>query len=123
MRTESTDAFTAPILTRVSTTSDELFESAACEVTTDWPARLGRLVKHVADRWGLTERQRHVLDLVARGKTNKQVAATLGISERTVEIHIHSITIRAGLQGRNELLAALLRDALENRFGDRLTSR
>ncbi|HUI61058.1 MAG TPA: response regulator [Steroidobacteraceae bacterium] len=35
----------------------------------------------------LTPREREVLDLVAAGKSNKVVAADLGVSQRTVEIH------------------------------------
>lgn len=80
----------------------------------DWSKRLAELVGQVSRRWGLTARQRRVLDLVARGKTNKQVAGSLGISERTAELHIHNITVRARLRGRSELLAALLRAALES---------
>lgn len=82
----------------------------------DWSVGFEKLLRRVSTQWGLTERQRDVLDLVARGKTNKEAATVLGISERTVEIHVHHITHRAGLQGRCELLAALLRAALESRF-------
>jgi two-component system response regulator FixJ len=35
----------------------------------------------------LTSREREVLDLVTRGKANKVMAADLGVSQRTVEIH------------------------------------
>ena len=35
----------------------------------------------------LTTRQREVLQLVAEGKTGKEIAATLGISKKTVEFH------------------------------------
>ncbi len=36
----------------------------------------------------LTERQRHVLDLIAEDATNKQIAHRLGISEKTVKAHV-----------------------------------
>jgi DNA-binding NarL/FixJ family response regulator len=39
----------------------------------------------------LTPRQRQVLELVAQGKCNKEVAASLGISEHTVEQHLRRI--------------------------------
>lgn len=35
----------------------------------------------------LTQREREVLGLVAAGNLNKQIAATLGIAVRTVEVH------------------------------------
>jgi FixJ family two-component response regulator len=35
----------------------------------------------------LTAREREVLDLVTRGKANKVMAADLGVSQRTIEIH------------------------------------
>jgi ATP/maltotriose-dependent transcriptional regulator MalT len=40
---------------------------------------------------GLTERQREILRLVAQGQSDKEVAATLGISEHTVHRHIANI--------------------------------
>ena len=35
----------------------------------------------------LTPREREVFDLVVAGRLNKQIAAELGISERTVKVH------------------------------------
>jgi FixJ family two-component response regulator len=42
----------------------------------------------------LTEREREVLALVVRGKMNKQIAAMLGIHERTVKLHRTAITTK-----------------------------
>jgi FixJ family two-component response regulator len=42
----------------------------------------------------LTEREREVLTLVVRGKMNKQIAAMLGIHERTVKLHRTAITTK-----------------------------
>jgi HD-GYP domain-containing protein (c-di-GMP phosphodiesterase class II) len=49
---------------------------------------------------GLTEREVDVLRLIARGYANKQVAASLGISAKTVGHHIEHIYAKAGLATR-----------------------
>ena len=48
----------------------------------------------------LTDREREVLGCVALGKPNKQIARSLGISERTVKSHLGSIFQRIGVSDR-----------------------
>lgn len=50
----------------------------------------------------LTERESQVLQLLARGLANKQIAAELGISEHTVKFHVSSIYTRLGVANRAE---------------------
>lgn len=50
----------------------------------------------------LTPRQRAVLDLLARGRANKQIADELAISEWTVKAHISAILRKLGAQSRLE---------------------
>jgi DNA-binding NarL/FixJ family response regulator len=45
----------------------------------------------------LSPREREVLQLVAEGRLNKQIALLLGIAERTVEAHRASIMRKLGL--------------------------
>jgi DNA-binding CsgD family transcriptional regulator/tetratricopeptide (TPR) repeat protein len=52
-----------------------------------------------------TPREREVLDLVVRGKSNRSIAEALVISERTVENHISSILSKLGASTRSELIA------------------
>ena len=40
---------------------------------------------------GLTPRESEILKLVAKGDTNKEIAATLSITESTVKLHLHNI--------------------------------
>jgi HD-GYP domain-containing protein (c-di-GMP phosphodiesterase class II) len=54
----------------------------------------------VARPAGLTEREVDVLRLIARGHANKAVAATLGISPKTVGHHIEHIYAKAGVTTR-----------------------
>jgi DNA-binding NarL/FixJ family response regulator len=51
----------------------------------------------------LTPRQREVLQLVAEGKANKEIAAVLNISEKTVDFHRGSIKRELGLDSTAEL--------------------
>lgn len=51
----------------------------------------------------LSEREREVFGHVVRGKLNKQIAADLGIHERTVKLHRTAITTKLGLPSVAEL--------------------
>ena len=53
----------------------------------------------------LTAREREVLRHVVQGKMNKQIAAALGIHERTVKLHRNSITTKVGVRSVAELTA------------------
>jgi len=57
----------------------------------------------------LTAREREVLVLIARGKTNKEIGSELGISVRTVESHREALMKKLGLRGT----AALTRFAID----------
>jgi FixJ family two-component response regulator len=58
----------------------------------------------------LTKREIEVLHEVVRGRMNKQIAADLGISERTVKLHRTAIKTKIGVQS-SARLATLARDA------------
>jgi DNA-binding CsgD family transcriptional regulator len=62
----------------------------------------------VATKWKLTPRQRDVVRLITQGRSNKNIAATLGIAEVTVEVHVSAILRRAGAGSRAELIARML---------------
>jgi non-specific serine/threonine protein kinase len=51
----------------------------------------------------LTPREREVAELVARGLTNKQIAARLFITRRTAEGHLANILVKLGLTSRTQL--------------------
>ena len=52
----------------------------------------------------LTGRQRELLDLIARGQDNAQIAAALGLSEKTVRNHITSIFARLEVENRAQAI-------------------
>ena len=49
---------------------------------------------------GLTEREVDVLGLLARGLTNRQIAAALGVSVKTVGAHVEHIYVKADVRSR-----------------------
>jgi DNA-binding NarL/FixJ family response regulator len=63
----------------------------------------------IAGRHGrsdLSARQREVLRLIAGGRSNKQIAASLEISERTVKFHVTAIMNKLGVDNRAQAAAA-----------------
>jgi len=60
----------------------------------------------------LTAREREVLALVARGNTNKEVAAALGITPSTVKNHLQNILDKLHLENRVQAAAFALREGL-----------
>jgi FixJ family two-component response regulator len=52
----------------------------------------------------LTPRERHVFNLVVRGKINKQIAFELGPTERTIKMHRHRIMEKMDVQSLAELV-------------------
>jgi FixJ family two-component response regulator len=58
----------------------------------------------------LTEREHEVLGYVVAGRMNKEIAAALGIHERTVKLHRTAITTKVGVHSAAQL-ATLAREA------------
>lgn len=50
----------------------------------------------------LTERETDVLKLVAKGQANKEIAAELGIGEKTVKTHVSNLLAKLGVQSRTQ---------------------
>ena len=57
----------------------------------------------------LTETERRVAEAVARGLSNKEIAAEFGISARTIEMHISHILAKKGWSNRVEIARDVLR--------------
>lgn len=60
----------------------------------------------------LSSRERQVLQLIAEGKTNKEVAAQLGISPKTVESHRARIMVKIGIHNTADLVRYAIRRGL-----------
>jgi DNA-binding NarL/FixJ family response regulator len=60
----------------------------------------------------LTDRELEVLESVAAGLTNKEIAGALGVSENTVKFHLRNILDKLHAQSRAEAVARALREGL-----------
>jgi DNA-binding NarL/FixJ family response regulator len=60
----------------------------------------------------LTEREAEVLQRVAQGLANKQIAAALTISEHTVKFHVSAIYTKLGATSRTEAVRLGVRKGL-----------
>ncbi|HEY4825245.1 MAG TPA: AAA family ATPase [Solirubrobacteraceae bacterium] len=54
------------------------------------------------DPFGLTQRERQVLELVARGATNREIGETLFMAEKTASVHVSRILAKLGVRSRTE---------------------
>jgi NarL family two-component system response regulator LiaR len=57
---------------------------------------------------GLTSRERQIYDLLAAGMSNKQIAAELRISEKTISVHVSNLMGKLGLRNRTQVALAAL---------------
>ena len=58
---------------------------------------------------GLTRRQVDVLDLLIKGKTNREIGILLGLTEGTVKLHVTAVLKALGVKSRTQALVAATR--------------
>ena len=59
------------------------------------------------DNYPFSKREKEALNLLMQGKSNKQIAITLGISEHTVEFHLKNIYAKLQVSSRVEAILKL----------------
>ena len=72
-----------------------------------------RPLAKAADTNPLTEREREVLQYVARGKTYKEIGVALGISPKTAENHVRNILGKLHLSRRSDLVRYAVEHGLD----------
>lgn len=63
----------------------------------------------VSERYGLTAAQTRVVELLAEGRTNREIADLLGISEGTVKVHMSAIFRALDVSNRAQALVLIAR--------------
>ncbi len=99
MKRGAVDFLTKPV------SGDDLVDAVRRDIALDASARAEReTLRHVRSRYErLTPREREVFTLVARGLLNKQIAAELGTSERTIKAHRACVMEKMGAQSVTDL--------------------
>ncbi|MFB9831061.1 ATP-binding protein [Actinoallomurus acaciae] len=93
------EAFTATFQHGATLTSDQALNCALGEKIPDADeCQQGRKLSPT-----LTRREREVADLIAQGMSNKEIAATLVIAQRTAENHVENILTKLGFTSRLQI--------------------
>jgi two-component system NarL family response regulator len=79
---------------------------------TYFPERMLEWIQDREDRTSLSTREIEILEMVARGLTNKEIAGALSISHYTVRNHINHITAKLEVSDRTEAATVALRQGI-----------
>lgn len=96
--------------TEVDTLCDGILAVAGGACVISDPVR--DLLETVEGASGLTGREIEVLQAVARGLTNQQASAALGISAKTIDTHRTNLMRKLGVRSTASLLVRAMRDGL-----------
>ncbi|PRX05333.1 UNVERIFIED_ORG: LuxR family two component transcriptional regulator [Actinomadura viridilutea] len=65
-------------------------------------------------RAALTEREREVLVHIARGRSNREIARALMVSEKTVKTHVSNLLMKLGVQDRTQAALYAVRHGIDS---------
>jgi DNA-binding NarL/FixJ family response regulator len=82
-------------------------KSVLLQVVSDRAAADARRAAAAEGPESLNERERDVAALVAQGRTNRQIGATMFLSEKTIEYYLTRIYGKLGVRTRTELAATV----------------
>lgn len=87
-------------------------DAPALQSNADDESRLDAACAVVADRFGLTGRERDVLALLARGRTSPIIQKKLTVSHNTVKSHVRHIYTKLDVHSQQELIDLVEREAI-----------
>ena len=76
--------------------------------------------KETESQTGLTKREIEIVNLLAKGATNKEIAKTLFITENTAKVHLKNILEKLGLRNRQHVSAYAVQQGLVTEIIDTL---
>ena len=82
------------------------------------PAHPARIYPLLMSAYGLTERERDVVEFVLTGSSTAEIAATLFVSPLTVQNHLKNIFDKTGVHSRRDLVGKVFFTHYEPRFRD-----
>jgi DNA-binding NarL/FixJ family response regulator len=82
------------------------------QLTPKAAARLMQAISAPQSPEALTERETEVLQLLAQGQSNKQIARNLSVSEQTVKTHVSRVLAKLGVQSRTQATLYAIRAGL-----------
>jgi two-component system NarL family response regulator len=79
---------------------------------TEIPPRIADRLAARAQRQDLTAREREVLELLARGRSNKEIGAQLHISDETVKSHLKTVFAKLNVRDRTDAAICAVRHGI-----------
>ena len=76
------------------------------------PTPVSRMLSSRLPNSDLSAREREVLNLIVRGRSNKEIACDLGITESTVKCHVSEILMRLNVNDRTQAVVTALQRGL-----------
>jgi DNA-binding CsgD family transcriptional regulator len=99
--------FTFYLYVKLSTAyAAQVFANEVADVPPVYIPETGLSTAFIA-KYGITNREREIIEAVIQGKTNKEIAETVFVSTKTVEYHLHSIYKKTGAPNRFALYALI----------------